>query len=342
MNRLQDSLIVRSLVLMALALWTVKPAASHEVRPALLQITERPNNHYDIVWKQPSQGAVQLHLVPHISGGLLDGASSSVVSESSFQAHYWRNLSAGQQGLQGRVLRIEGLDQTITDVLVLITLSNGDSIQKILVPKYPQMTFNLHKTGVSVPAYVSLGIEHILTGVDHLSFILGLILLLRRLTTLIKTITAFTIAHSITLAATTLHVITARPALIEALVALSVFFVAIELVRQYRCTSCLTVRYPRLIAFTFGLLHGSAFAGALAETGLPSNAIPLSLLLFNIGVELGQIVFLAAMLGVSWALAQWSRLLPAWMRWVPPYLIGSLSAFWFVARLSTALGEIDH
>ena len=166
---------------------------------------------------------------------------------------------------------------------------------------------------------------------------LGLLLLVRNRIMLLKTITAFTLAHSITLAATTLHLIAVRPALIEALVALSILFVAVELVHYYRGRKGLTVRFPWLIAFTFGLLHGMAFAGALKEIGLPPNAIPLSLLLFNVGVELGQIFFLMIILGIGWCLAQLPRPLPAWTRWVPPYAIGTFAAVWFLERIQTAL-----
>src|SRR5208283_2885145 len=146
-----------------------------------------------------------------------------------------------------------------------------------------------------------------------------------------------TVAHSITLAATALHVITVRPAVIEALVALSILFVAIELVRSYRGKNGLTVRYPWLIAFTFGLLHGAAFAGALAEIGLPPHAIPLALLLFNLGVETGQLAFIAAVLCIAWLLTKAPKKIPFWTRWVPPYAIGSFAAFWLIDRIQTAL-----
>jgi len=314
------------------------PALSHEVRPAFLQITEQPNHRYDILWKQPSMGTMAVHLEPQISGGLLDAPPSDIESSASFQIRRWHNLDAGTQGLEGRTLRIDGLEQTITDVLVSIALLNGDSSQQILRPREPSMTLHLTGNGRAVPAYITLGIQHILTGIDHLSFVLGLILLVRSRITLIKTITAFTVAHSITLAATTLHFIAPRPSLIEALVALSILFVAVELVHHYRGRNGLTVRYPWLIAFTFGLLHGCAFASALTEIGLPQHAIPLSLLLFNVGVELGQLMFIAAVLAIGWALTRLPKEVPVWTRWVPPYAIGSFAAFWFIERLSTALG----
>lgn len=312
-------------------------ACAHEVRPAYLEVTERPDGLADVLWKQPSAGSLAVRLIPHISGGLLERAATSVSTAPNFEIRAWRGLKPGPQGIDGRIVTIEGLDRTITDVLVVVTLKNGDSVQEVLRPQNPSLALHITKSGLAVPAYLTLGIEHILTGVDHLSFVLGLLLLVRGRVMLFKTITAFTIAHSITLAATTLHLITVRPALIESLVAFSILFVAVELVHLYRGREGLTVRYPWLIAFTFGLLHGSAFAGALKEIGLPPNDIPLSLLLFNVGVELGQLLFVLVVMGIIWVLARLPRQLPGWTRWAPPYAIGSFAAFWFLERLTTAL-----
>jgi hydrogenase/urease accessory protein HupE len=186
---------------------------------------------------------------------------------------------------------------------------------------------------VPVPAYLLLGIEHILTGFDHLSFVLGLLLLVRSRLTLIKTITAFTVAHSLTLAAAALKWVHVNPSVIEALVAFSIVFVALELVRAYRGHFGLTARYPWVIAFTFGLLHGFAFAGSLAQIGLPEHNIPLSLLLFNLGVEIGQLLFVCVVLIVIELLKRLPRRLPDWTTWIPPYGIGGLASFWVIERL---------
>jgi hypothetical protein len=314
-------------------------ACGHEVRPAFLQITELSDGRYDILWKQPSQGTMAVRLIPHVSGGLLEGSPSAIETAANFQIQIWHDVDAGTAGLDGRTLEIEGLRQTITDVLVSITPTNAEAIQWSLRPQSPSLVLHLRQNGLAVPAYLTLGVEHILTGTDHLCFVLGLLLLVRNRIMLLKTITAFTLAHSITLAATALHLISVRPALIEALVALSILFVAVELVHFYRGREGLTVRLPWLIAFTFGLLHGSAFAGALAQIGLPPNAVPLSLLLFNVGVELGQILFLAVMLGIGVVLARLPRALPAWTRWVPPYAIGIFAAVWFLERVHAAIAR---
>jgi hydrogenase/urease accessory protein HupE len=332
------TICIRRVVFLWLLVIAAAPHASaHEVRPGYLQITEHSDGLCDVLWKQPSIGAMAVRLVPHISGGVIEGPPTQIETAPNFQIEIWRDVDLHPQGLDGRTLEVEGLDRTITDVLVSVSLANGDAVQNVLHPHSPSLTLHLGRTGIAVPAYLTLGIKHILTGPDHLSFVLMLLLLVERRIMLLKTITAFTIAHSITLAATTLHLITIRPATIEVLVALSILFVAVEVVHHYRGRDSLTVKYPWLIAFTFGLLHGSAFAGALVEIGLPPNAIPISLLLFNVGVEIGQLMFLGAVIGIGWLILASPRNLPGWARWVPPYAVGVFAAVWFLERLETAL-----
>ena len=330
-------MILRAFLAALLVCVVVPSASAHEVRPALLRITQQTDGRYEVLWKQPAAGALAVRLVPRISGGLLDGPPAEVQSAPNAQISVWKHVDAGKAGLDGRTISVEGLEQTITDVLLTVTLNNGDRLSEILKPEAPTLTVQMEKLGLPVLSYVTLGIEHILTGIDHLMFVLGLVLLVSNRRTLIKTITAFTVAHSLTLAAATLGVIHPTPALVEALVALSIVFVAVELTRHYRGFSGLTVRTPWLIAFTFGLLHGAAFAGALAQVGLPPNDIPLSLLLFNIGVEIGQLLFVAAVLAVIWLLRRAAPRLPAWTRWIPPYAVGSFASFWFLERLQAAL-----
>jgi hydrogenase/urease accessory protein HupE len=184
--------------------------------------------------------------------------------------------------------------------------------------------------------YVGLGIEHILFGIDHLLFVLCLLLLVRGVRKLLTTVTAFTLAHSITLAAATLGFIRVPAAPVEATIALSIVFLASELVRGEAGRSAVTRTYPWLIAFSFGLLHGLGFAGALAEVGLPQREIPLALFAFNVGVELGQLAFVTAVL----SLVRFARIvplrLPAWAPGAAGYAIGSVAAFWVFARLAAA------
>jgi hydrogenase/urease accessory protein HupE len=329
-------LLARLLLAVSWIAWPLLVAA-HEVRPAYLQISELPDDRYDVLWKQPGQGELAVRLIPHISGDLLEGVPSSIETAPNFQIQTWRRVNAGVGGLDGRTVRIEGLERTITDVLVSVSRLDGEQVQTILRPGDASLELHLGGTGLALPAYLMLGIRHILAGTDHLCFVLALLLLVPNRMVLVKTITAFTVAHSLTLAATALHLIAVQPDAIEALVALSIVFVAVELAHFRRGRVGLTARYPWLIAFTFGLLHGCAFAGALAEVGLPSRAIRLSLLLFNVGVEIGQLLFVAGVLTVAWCLARLPRPLPAWTAGIAPYGIGTFAVIWFVERIQAAI-----
>jgi hydrogenase/urease accessory protein HupE len=315
-------------------------AAAHEVRPAFLQITQRPDHLYDVLWKQPTADLIAVRLVPRISGGLLDGPPAEIASAPDFQIRLWRGLRAGPRGLEGRTLRIEGLERTITDVLVSIAPSSGNATHHILSPTTPGLMFDSHTSDSTMHAYLTLGMEHILTGVDHLLFVLALILLVGPGRDLVTIVTTFTVAHSITLVATTLRLIPGRLSLLEPLVALSILFVAVELVHRKRGRSGLTARFPWLTAFVFGLLHGSAFAGALAQIGLPPEAIPLSLLMFNVGVELGQLLFICGVVSLGWMLTRLRWELPAWTQQLPSYAIGSCAAMFFLERLRTVMASM--
>ena len=327
------------LILILLALVGAGQSASaHEVRPAFLEITERADGRADVLWKQPSLGMLVVPLRPRLSGGLLDRRADRVESAMNFEIRHWDGIELGTQGLNRREVRIEGLDKTITDTLLLIHLKNGDEESRVLTPGQPTMTIDAH-AGAAVPAYLLLGIEHILTGIDHLLFVFGLLLLSSGWRQLLRTITAFTVAHSITLALTALKVMALDPALVEAMVAWSILFLAVELVRKARGEDGLTQRQPWVVAFGFGLLHGAAFAGALHQIGLPQGNIPASLFLFNVGVEIGQLTFVGVVMAALWLLrrARWPEAAPhlAWM--AATYAIGSFSFFWFLERLHAVI-----
>jgi len=225
---------------------------------------------------------------------------------------------------------VGGLRRSITDVLVQVELADGRRIEAIVKPVDPTYRFELTQAAApAVPAYLKLGVEHILGGIDHLVFVLGLLLLVGPNVNLIKAVTAFTVAHSITLAAAALGWVSAPSALIECLIALSIVFVAAELLRD---GPSLTRERPWLVAFVFGLLHGFGFAGALSEIGLPPKAVAASLLLFNIGVELGQLIFVGVAVAAILLLRRIPLPRPASL--APPYAIGSFAAFWFIERLA--------
>jgi hydrogenase/urease accessory protein HupE len=313
-------------------------ASAHEVRPAYLQVQETAPDEFTILWKQPANGTLALHLEPRISNHAVDGKPSDEFTANSFVIRRWDHVHVTRDSFDGATIRIEGLENTITDALVSASFLTGQEVQAVLKADNPSLTVALKGTGkLAVPAYLGLGVEHILTGYDHLSFVLGLLLLIRGRWRLLKTITAFTVAHSITLATAALGNIHPSAPVIESLVALSIVFVAIELVHDWQGKAVLTARFPWLIAFTFGLLHGFAFAGSLADIGLPPHNIPAALLLFNCGVEIGQLLFVSAALAVIWVLHRipWQGL-PR-LRWATPYAIGALASYWMFERLHTLI-----
>lgn len=316
------------------------PALAHEVRPAVVQITEHRPGDYDVVWKQPVVGDMAIHLVPHLSSGVLDKPPASETGAEGFRVRTWR--VRGGPPLDGQTVSIEGLPQSVTDVLLRVTTAEGKTLDDVIRPAEASRRLSLSgPQGLVVPAYLALGVQHILTGIDHLMFVLGLLLLIGPSWRLVKAITAFTVSHSLSLGLAALGFVTLPPAIIEALVALSIVFVACELVRPQDGPPTLTRKYPWLIAFSFGLLHGLAFAGALAEVGLPRNAKLAALFMFNLGVEIGQLAFIGAALGVMWLMgrvvARAPAAAPAWARLAPGYVIGGFSAYWLIERVFAAV-----
>lgn len=336
-------------VLIGLLVGLCAPAAAHEIRPAYFEA--RPDvGGVRLIWKQPTQGAVALALHPALSNGWLAGPPAQQEAAGDHLTRIWVIPGARPEALQGVTLSVAGLDRSITSVVAHVALEDGRSQTQLLTPDRPALVFDVVRPqGLAVARYFALGVEHILTGLDHLSFVLGLLLLIGPSLRLLKAVTAFTVAHSITLALTALGFIAPRPALIEALVALSILFLALELIRQRQGGSSLTIRHPWAIAFIFGLMHGCAFAGALAEVGLPKGAAAPALLLFNLGVEAGQIAFIATVLAAVWAgrrlvtpiLAQAPTAVTpaaaAVAASLPIHLIGSTSALWVIERVVTLI-----
>jgi hydrogenase/urease accessory protein HupE len=323
-------------LLALLASWVSCVASAHEIRPAYLEIRIDRAQAVHILWKQPVAGELALPLHPQVSAGWLDASPVRSITTDSFLIREWR-IVAPHTPMAGQRLSVEGLDKTLTDVLIRIVDAQGDETIHILRPGaasfyIPPST----KTAVPIAEYVGLGVEHIWTGIDHLLFVLGLMLLTPRLRALLKTITAFTLAHSLTLAAATLGLVHAPPAPVEAVIALSILYLAVELVHVREGRPALAQRYPWVIAFTFGLLHGFGFAGALSEVGLPPERIPLALLLFNCGIEIGQVVFVGVVSAVLALLARGVPRFCAGVKWVMPHAIGSLAAFWFIERALVA------
>jgi hypothetical protein len=316
--------------------------SAHEIRPAYFELIEQPDGSVLALWKQPLMDTVGIAIAPHLSSGWLDKPPRREWQTPSHRIQEW-TIPAPRAPLPDQELRIEGLDKTITDVLVRIRFSGGAEQTQLIKPEQPYWHLPAgEKSGLPVTGYLALGIEHIWTGIDHLLYVLGLILLVPNWRVLLRTITAFTIAHSITLGAAALHWIPVAAAPVEAVIALSIVYVAIELINARRGAIGIAQRAPWVIAFAFGLLHGFGFAGALAETGLPAGNIPLALLLFNIGIEVGQLAFVAVVLAL---LALGRRHAPRGAQWLVrgvPHAIGSLAAFWLIERTLVAWQIISH
>ena len=232
-----------------------------------------------------------------------------------------------------------GIAGSGADVVLRIVLEDGRTLIHVLKADRPEYLVPERQSALAIVTdYVGVGIEHILSGWDHLLFVLGLVLLVGRGRTLLWTITAFTLGHSITLALAVLGFVKFPPQPIEALIAFSIYLLAIELARRQSHRKTFMDRMPWIVAGSFGLLHGLGFAGALREVGLPEGEIPLALFAFNVGIELGQLAFVALVL-CGWGLVRavpfrW----PEWTRYVPAYGIGTLAAYWFFQRLSETVG----
>jgi hydrogenase/urease accessory protein HupE len=321
---------MRVLILLVILSCTVRILA-HEVRPGYLEITEKNDGNIHVLWKVPVLGNRVLSIMPEFSDLWLEGVKSRSSETSS--AIIWRwIINPENSQLKEQTISIRGLDLTMTDVMVKVNFADGTGLIKILKPESPSFSLSDGSTGIAVLDYLSLGIEHILLGIDHLLFILGLMLLSKTTRQLLKTITAFTIGHSISLALASLGVLFVPEKPLAVVIALSILFLAVELIREKRGDTTLTIRKPWIVAFGFGIIHGIGFAGGLMKLGLPETAIPVALLFFNIGVEIGQVLFILLAMAMAASYRKMEFKVRRWGDYVPAYIIGSFAAFWFIGR----------
>jgi hydrogenase/urease accessory protein HupE len=317
-------------------------ADAHRLSPAFFGMTETQSNLYAAQWKVSISGGLADVLAPRLPEGCAVTGPVRVYTLDDFSAPNDVRLQhatvACDGPLAGKTFGVGGLESTNTDVLFRIDYADGSAFTHRLVPRSPTVVIP-ERPGVldTIATYTRLGIEHILLGVDHLLFVFALLLIVRGWRRLVGTITAFTAAHSITLAAATLGVVSVSPAAVEATIALSILFLAVELARREAGFDAgrpadLTWRYPWVVAFAFGLLHGFGFAGALREIGLPEQAVPIALLFFNVGVEIGQLMFIGAVIAAGLLIKATVRELPHWAPRFAAYVIGSVSAFWVFER----------
>ena len=320
-------------ILVAVLLFLAVPAFAHEMRPAYLELHEDPAGEFHVLWKTPMRGEMRLALSPEFSGPTEVLTPVTPRERGGAAIQTWRLRAV--EPLRGQSIRIRGLESTMTDALVRVQFLDGTTWTQRLTPREPAATIPIRQSSLAVAiVYLKLGVEHILLGIDHLLFVLSLLIITRGTWPLVKTVTAFTVAHSVTLALATLGFVHMPQAPVEAVIALSIVFVAAEIVRAWGGQEGITARAPWIVAFIFGLLHGFGFAGALSEVGLPQGQIPVALLFFNVGVELGQLFFIGAVLSVMTIIRHIRVPLPRWTELVPPYAIGSMAMFWVLQRLA--------
>jgi len=318
------------LLVLTLAGWG--RAMAHESQPGLLEINQLSSDRYEIVWRapvyygRPHPASVQLPETWRTVGE----PTVRQLSDSALHRHV---VEVPGGSVDGSIIRFPGLEATITDVFLRVLRLDGTQSGQVVRPFQPFAELRGERPWyVSSGEYVVLGFNHILMGADHLLFVLGLLIIVTGRRMLIKTITAFTAAHSITLALATLGYASIPGPPLNAAIALSILFLGPEIVRVWRGQTSFTIRHPWVVAFSFGLLHGFGFASGLSTVGMPKAEIPFALLAFNVGVELGQLVFVVLILLSYRALRVLQFRWPHWVEFAPGYVIGSLGAYWTIQR----------
>ena len=325
-------------VLLALCAGLRGESFAHESQPGLLELRQLGENRYKVIWRAPiyygRPHPARLQLPDHWKT-----VGEPTVRQLPDSALYQRFVTVEGASINGSVIRFPGLETTITDVFVRISRIDGSQATLVVRPTRPFAALRGERPWyVSSGEYVGLGFYHILLGIDHLLFVLGLLIIVNGRNVLLKTITAFTLAHSITLAIATLGYASAPGPPLNAAIALSILFLGPEIVRVWRGETSFTINHPWVVAFAFGLLHGFGFASGLSTAGLPKAEIPLALLMFNIGVEFGQVAFVALILLVYRSFKVLEVRWPRWVTFAPGYTIGSLGAYWTIQRVAIMVG----
>jgi hypothetical protein len=321
-------------VLLVSSLLGALNAGAHELRPAYLELRQTAPDTFEALWKVPAAGErMRLALSVRLPESCMNLSEPRRTFSGGAHLERWRVQAP--QGLSGQRITIDGLAATLTDVLVRVERLDGTTQVTRLTPAHPSFLVEASPSPwYVVRTYLVLGVEHILTGIDHLLFVLALIIITCGSWNLVKTVTAFTLSHSITLTAATLGVVHMPQQPVEAVIALSIVFVAAEILHSRHGRAGITTRAPWVVALTFGLLHGLGFAGGLHEAGVPQGHIPLALLCFSLGVETGHFLFVGVVLSLT-ALARRLQLpAPPWVHLVPPYAIGSVAMCWLLQRVA--------
>ena len=338
LNLYRISSLALRIWLLAATVGLCLPAQAREIRPAYLEIKETAPGEFSVLWRTPVLAGLRLPValkLPEEARNLKEPSVQELAD--SLLERRW--IAGGTNGLAGKRIEFSGLQLTITGVLVRVQMLDGRQWTTIVHPSQPWVEMAASQTWTGVAgAYVVQGIRHIIFGADHLLFVLGLLLIVKGRWMLVKTITAFTVAHSITLAIATLGYASAPVPPLNAAIALSILFLGPEIVRCWRGETSLTIRHPWVVAFAFGLIHGFGFASALTGSGLPRSELPLALVSFNVGVELGQMGFVMLVVLLERSFRQLEIRWPRWVEVLPGYTVGSLGAFWTIQRAAILLG----
>ncbi len=307
---------------------------AHGLDPASLALRETRAGAFEVRWRASALRVPGTNVQPALPARCRRIDRGEALDETDRVTLRW-TVDCGPGGLEGEVIGVDDLAAAKINALLTVERLDGERLQAVLGPRTPSFTVPARPSRWDVvQGYVRLGIEHILTGADHLLFVFGLLLLVSASRLLVQTITAFTLGHSLTLSAAALHLANVPSRPVEVLIAASVLTLAVELARDVEQPTLLR-RFPWAMAVAFGLLHGFGFAGALAETGLPAGDIPLALVSFNVGIELGQLAFVGAVLATGIVVARW---LPVRSLRMAVYAMGILSAFWCFERIAVWLG----
>ena len=315
-------------------------ADAHRLQPAYLEINEQSAGKFSILWKRPFIGNRPMNINPQLPSSCQNITEPVIQTLASGAVERWL-VDCGESGLTNETILIDGLSATQTDVLVRIYYLGGVEETHLLRPASASAVVGGVPSRIErIIAYLQLGIQHILMGVDHLLFVLGLLLIVQSRLMLLKTITSFTLAHSITLGIATLGYANVPLPPLNAVIALSILFLGPEIVRSWRGGTSLTIRHPWVVAFAFGLLHGFGFATGLTNLGLRATEIPLALLLFNLGVEIGQIGFVMLVILLERSFRVLEIHWPRWVRLAPGYTVGSLGGYWTIQRTVILIGGL--
>jgi hypothetical protein len=312
-------------------------ARAHESRPAYLEINQTTASRYELVWRTPVNAGMRLPIVLKLPEDVRNVTVPALqeLPDSLIE----RRLIEVNGGLAGKRIEFVGLQATITDVLVRVRTSDGAHWTMLVHPSQPWVELSAPQSRLAIMlTFISQGMRHISFGADHLLFVLGLLLIVSDRWMLLKTVTAFTVAHSLTLAIASFGYANAPVVPLNAAIALSILFLGPEIVRSWKGETSFTIRNPWVVAFAFGLLHGFGFAGALTSAGLPRTELPLALLGFNVGVEIGQVAFVLLVLLLERSFRVLEVCWPRWAAALPGYTVGSLGAFWTVQRIVILLG----